>query len=211
MDTTMFLTGSLDALAVEINTEHEAALSAVRSGLHHAHRAGELLIEAKAALDHGAWLPWLAEHCPAVSERVAQMYMRVAQHWPALEAAANTKRVSHLPLREALTFLAKPGDLREQIAADEADWETVRNELDMLRRVLDLPDLSLSALVGIERRAKELETDAAVLRLRAERKLGRLINEVEERWGKKITRVMLADPTAFIQACDARIVELAKR
>ena len=34
--------------------------------------AGHKLIEAKAALKHGAWLPWLRQHC-AMSERTARL------------------------------------------------------------------------------------------------------------------------------------------
>jgi hypothetical protein len=32
--------------------------------------AGDLLIEAKALVPHGQWLPWLAEHCE-MAERTA--------------------------------------------------------------------------------------------------------------------------------------------
>ena len=78
--------------------------------MEHARDAGEALSAAKAQLDHGQWLPWLEENCPTVSSRVAQMYMRIARSWQELQAAANTKRVSHLPLREALALLADPTD-----------------------------------------------------------------------------------------------------
>ncbi len=93
------MTTTLVSIAQEINEEHEAASRAVRSALEHARRAGELLLEAKAQRAHGEWLPWLAEHCPAVSPRVAQMYTRIASSWPELEARAKTKHVSHLPIR----------------------------------------------------------------------------------------------------------------
>jgi hypothetical protein len=110
-------------LATEINAEHAAALSAVRSGLEHARRAGALLIEAKAALEHGAWLPWLAEQCPRILERTAQGYMRLAREWPRLEAAGNTQRVADLPLREALLILAEPKPTTEADAGNPwRDW-----------------------------------------------------------------------------------------
>ena len=61
---------------------------------------GRDLIKAKSKAPHGEWLTWLREHCPKVSPRMAQLYMR---------AASNTKRVSHLPeansLRSALALL----------------------------------------------------------------------------------------------------------
>lgn len=46
-------------LATQINQEHEAASKAMRTSLEHARRAGKLLIQAKAQLDHGEWGDWL--------------------------------------------------------------------------------------------------------------------------------------------------------
>jgi hypothetical protein len=54
---------SLADLAARINQEHEAAEAAIKRGAAHAMAAGDLLIEAKAQVPHGQWLPWLAEHC----------------------------------------------------------------------------------------------------------------------------------------------------
>src|SRR5687768_15110039 len=88
-------------IADQINAAHEAALTAARSAIEHAKRAGELLIAAKDTVPHGHWLPWLAQHCPALSIRSAQAYMRLAREWPRL-ADADTQRVAHLPLRDAL-------------------------------------------------------------------------------------------------------------
>lgn len=39
---------------------------------------GGLLLRQKASLPHGAWLPWLAAHCPQISARTARRYMRLA-------------------------------------------------------------------------------------------------------------------------------------
>jgi predicted transcriptional regulator len=46
---------SLGKLAEEINAEHRACEAALRSGLRHAVRAGELLTEAKGQVKHGEW------------------------------------------------------------------------------------------------------------------------------------------------------------
>jgi hypothetical protein len=94
---------ALDDLAAGINREHAAALEHVnaavehqlsalehqRSALEHAQRAGALLLQAKDALIHGEWLPWLAAHTH-VSARTAQRYMRRA-------LKANTTRVAFAP------------------------------------------------------------------------------------------------------------------
>ncbi len=85
------------ALAAKINHEHDLACKDTRSALEHVVAAGELLIEAKASLPHGAWIPWVRDHTH-VSPRQAQKYMRVARNKSALGA--------HLTLTEALIGLA---------------------------------------------------------------------------------------------------------
>lgn len=94
-------------IAADIREAHTAASRAATSALEHARRAGELLQQAKAGLPHGAWLRWLGEHCPDISPRLAQRYMLVAARWPEIDAA-NTTRVSYLPIRQALALLAEP-------------------------------------------------------------------------------------------------------
>lgn len=39
---------------------------------------GADLLKVKRALEHGQWLPWLAAHCPEISARTAQDYMKLA-------------------------------------------------------------------------------------------------------------------------------------
>lgn len=114
---------ALSSLAREINIEHEAALFHVRSGFIHARLAGELLLKAKASVPHGAWLPWLAEHCPTISDRSAQGYMQVAKRWPELEAKA--QRVADLNLRDALALLAEPKRLAAETERQEAPGVSV--------------------------------------------------------------------------------------
>jgi hypothetical protein len=70
---------SLTDLAARIRVEHEACDAALKRGLQHAVAAGKLLIEAKAQLKHGQWLPWLREHC-GIPERSARRYMQIAPY-----------------------------------------------------------------------------------------------------------------------------------
>lgn len=89
----------LNALAVQIRTEVDAAEADFRSAVAHAIRAGELLIEAKSQVGHGQWLPWLAANC-SVKEREAQNYMRLAR---------NRNAVADLPtIRQAVAALTTP-------------------------------------------------------------------------------------------------------
>lgn len=105
-----------------------------RSAVEHAIRAGDLLIEAKAQVRHGEWLPWLAENFPA-SERLAQSYMRLA---------ANPQRSAHFDsVDAALKELAEPRAEPEEPApevepeADDAAPEPVAPASDAARRNRD--------------------------------------------------------------------------
>jgi hypothetical protein len=69
----------LPALAVEIGQEITMVERGLRAVVPHAIRAGELLIEAKGALGHGEWLPWLEANF-AMGEHTARNYMRLARH-----------------------------------------------------------------------------------------------------------------------------------
>ena len=79
-----------------------------QSALGHAIRAGELLAEQKASLKHGEWLPWLAQHVPGLSDRMARNYMRVAEN-PELVAGLPTIRAAIAALAEPRQPQPKPG------------------------------------------------------------------------------------------------------
>src|SRR5262249_6779044 len=94
----------LSALAVIANKEHEATVSGLRCALEHALTAGAALVKAQDALRHGQWLPWLARHCPDISERSARNYMTLAR---ARETVldANRQSVADLSVRGALGLI----------------------------------------------------------------------------------------------------------
>ncbi len=101
---------ALTDLAERINTEHEACHASMQRGLEHALKAGGLLLEAKAGLPHGEWLPWLGENCPDISERTAQRYMRLAENGDELEATSAT--VADLTMRAAEEALTTPRGIK---------------------------------------------------------------------------------------------------
>jgi hypothetical protein len=121
--TSLAIVRSLGSLAASINAEHDAVERALLTAVEHARRAGDLLIEAKAQVDHGEWLPWIRDYCPNVSPQVAQRYMRIAREWPRVEAA-NAYRGTHLSVREALALLATPRE-REGTAPPFWDEDTI--------------------------------------------------------------------------------------
>jgi hypothetical protein len=111
---------SLDTLAAEIMAAHTAALTASRSAVEHARRAGELLLQKKAQLAHGQWLPWLAANCD-LKVRTAQEYMQIARGWPQLEEFANTRPAAHLDITTALMVLKGTWSDNEAEDAHEND------------------------------------------------------------------------------------------
>ena len=92
---------------------------------------GQRLIEAKAMLPHGEWLPWLNEQVE-FSDRQAQRFMRLAQEW------RNPTALSDLGATKALTLLALPPEEREQFMAENhiVDGEE-KSVIDMSSRELE--------------------------------------------------------------------------
>ncbi len=104
---------SLALLSADINAAHRACEQAARSTLEHAYRTGELLIEAKATLRHGEWLPWLEANCE-VSDRQARTYMRLARELPKSEVG------SDLSLKGALRAIEAPEPERQAEGEERA-------------------------------------------------------------------------------------------
>ncbi len=102
---------SLPDLAARIRAEHQAVSAALKESVRHAIAAGELLIEAKGQLGHGRWLPWLQDHC-TISERTAQLYMRVAKNRTEVEDQMRNG-VADLTLNEVTALLMLYSDVRK--------------------------------------------------------------------------------------------------
>lgn len=111
---------SLDQLAVAINQEHQDCQQAYRASVIYAYRTGELLLQAKRKLPHGQWLPWLAANCSDISERTAQVYMRIARRWPELEQS--TTVIANLSLDDACKILTTRLPNRLEIPHTQAEW-----------------------------------------------------------------------------------------
>jgi phage N-6-adenine-methyltransferase len=121
--------GALDNLAAEINAEHRACEAALKSGLGHALKAGDLLMEAKSRTGHGEWGRWLAKNFEG-SERTAQAYMKVARELPGLEGE-DPQRVADLSFRGALKEL---GGSSVHFSSGTAEWRT---PYEIIRRVVE--------------------------------------------------------------------------
>jgi hypothetical protein len=98
--------GNLSTLPARIKSAYGRAIAGAKQSLERARATGELLLEAKAAVGHGKFLPWLAAHCPQIPERVAQRWMRLAEHWSEIESKSDA--VSDLTVTSALRLIEGP-------------------------------------------------------------------------------------------------------
>jgi hypothetical protein len=166
----------LPDLAERINAEHEQAEAGLRAGLLHARNAGELLIQAKAQVPHGGWLPWLAENV-CFSERTAQAYMRVARRWEELQS--NPQRVADLPFRRAVEALAEPAAPVDVDANLKESVSSLREAAETLKAAGGGPR-SVGALAKIKRLAEECIDHAHVIKIDNLTLLGDVLSEPEE-------------------------------
>jgi hypothetical protein len=112
----------LVSLAERINAEHAAAVGCANKAIEHARQCGELLIETKAQVGHGEWLPWLADHCE-VSQRQAWAYMQVAEGWD--ELTAKLEPGSNLSIKGALRLLSPPEEAAAAVGRCQESLESV--------------------------------------------------------------------------------------
>lgn len=89
------------SLTRDIETITDEILDAKRAGGDAILAIGKGLIEAKALLPHGEWLPWLEERVE-FSERTARNFMRLARDW------TNRQTLADLGASKALQLLALP-------------------------------------------------------------------------------------------------------
>lgn len=94
----------IDVITEEINFYKQQAGIAILE-------IGKRLVEAKAQLSHGEWLPWL-EKKVEFSERSAQQYIRLWKEY------GKSATVADLGVRKALVLLALPESEREGFAGE---------------------------------------------------------------------------------------------
>jgi hypothetical protein len=126
---------SLADLGARINEAHTRAMEHAGKAIQHGIACGEMLLEAKAKVPRGQWLPWLRNNI-TFGERSAQGYMRLAQNVPRLN-------VEDLSLRDALKRLATPRRYSiEQLLSECALWNA-HSETLKAGRPKDVSDWSL--------------------------------------------------------------------
>lgn len=124
-------------------------------------RIGRGLMEAKALLPHGEWLPWLEERVE-FSEATAQRFMRLAREW------ANPAALTDLGATKALKLLALPeGEREEFIAVPHTVDGEEKTVSEMTTRELEK---ALRERDEARKRAEQAETDLSAAREDARKK-----------------------------------------
>ena len=165
---------------------------------------GQRLLEAKAMLPHGEWLPWLTEQVE-FSERQAQRFMKLAQEW------ANPTALSDLGATKALALLALPPEERERFLTENhvVDGEE-KSVIDMTSRELEKAvkerDEALHAAEAARAAAETADQSRAKMEadMTALKKLHQATQAAEAQ-----AREALAEAQAELKALRERPVEVA--
>ena len=197
--------------ARDIETITGEILEAKRAGGEAILAIGKGLMEAKALLSHGEWLPWLEERVE-FSEKVAQNFMRLARHY------SNPKTLSDLGASKALILLALPDETREEYieAPHIVDGEE-KTVADMSTRELKaaLKERDAALKAAEQARADQKAADEAREKLSQEMKLANErvsgLNDLVERYSAEAQerQAELARLSTELKELKERPVEVA--
>ena len=200
-------------------------LEAKRAGGEAILTIGRGLIEAKALLAHGEWLPWLTERVE-FSERSAQNFMRLAREW------SNPQTLADLGASKALALLALPAEERADFIAsthvvDGAEKTTEElssrelaqaiRERDEARREAEAARADAGAAEAARAKmAADMETANAALaaareeKRRADQEAARLGAELAELKSRQVEVAVeqVVDPAAIEKARAEAVAEM---
>jgi hypothetical protein len=183
----------LPTLASETRKAHASAGDYQRRSLEQAMRAGEMLLEAKALVGHGKWLPWLREHCE-MSERTAQLYMRFARKRDVVEA--EKRNVADLGIRGAIEALTLPAiSEMDRVRAMRGEVAEIEDEMERLAHAVET-SRDVDELMRCRARAKELYGRLTRIERRAVREAERLRKELE---ASGFNSLPISDPIRYAQ------------
>jgi hypothetical protein len=128
-------------LADRINEAHGLSILHGSKAIEYAVQTGSLLLQAKAGLPHGKWLPFVRNHL-TLSERTCQAYMRVAAR-----VERNPQRVADSSIRGALKMLATPrkhsidDELQAWIDQPHGPIVTIEDAAECVRRIRQFDEI----------------------------------------------------------------------
>jgi hypothetical protein len=95
-------------LCCQINNHHRRVQTLANSSIEYALKCGQALVDAKAQLSHGEWIPWLRDNCPGISPRQAQKYKRIAENWIGIQAKREINPEDIASVEGTLSLIAEP-------------------------------------------------------------------------------------------------------
>ena len=165
---------------------------------------GQRLIEAKAMLPHGEWLPWLTEQVE-FSERTARNFMRLAREW------TNRQALADLGAAKALTLLALPPEERERFMEENhvVDGEE-KSVIDMTSRELEkaVKERDEALHAAEEARAAAETADQSRAKMEADMTVLKKLHQAAQA-AEAQAREALAEAQAELKALRERPVEVA--
>ena len=182
----------IEVITEEINFYKRQAGSAILE-------IGKRLVEAKAQLSHGEWLPWL-EKKVAFSERSAQQYMRLWKEYGKSALSAD------LSISKALVLLALPESEREDFTAEKhsvnGEEKTVAN---MTVKELEKAIAERNAAREEAEKAAADIQEAKDTALAAQEELARVRKELEELRGRPVEVAVQTVDASAEQIAAARL------
>lgn len=151
------------ALAAEnINKEHALAQQCAETAVQHAVRCGQLLLEVKASLQHGEFMPWVSANC-GFSYESAKRYMMVAKE---------SEKGNALP--NSLRGLFPSGAAERNAFTGEVEWYTPAEYVEAARKLMGGIDLDPAS------------SDAAQKTIRAKHYFTQNDNGLEKEWTGRV-------------------------
>jgi Protein of unknown function (DUF3102) len=124
---------TLDDLARKIKLEHQEITRAKKNIVERAMQIGDWLSEAKNRAGHGNWLKWLGNNCQGISERTANIYMKLAEGREKLKSA----ETADFTINEALRRLADDGSTGTGTGGNGNSGGAGGNPSDKIDRITD--------------------------------------------------------------------------
>jgi hypothetical protein len=90
----------------QIKEAYDALMGSHQTSLMHALILGDLLNQAKDAVGHGNWANWLKKHCSQISQRTANVYMKLAVNKEKFEDPTNSQRAANFAAKDDLSIRA---------------------------------------------------------------------------------------------------------
>lgn len=170
---------------------------------------GKRLLEAKAQLGHGEWLPWLREKVD-ISERSAQNFMRLAREY------SKSADIADLGASKALALLALPETERAEFAAETHTVngvEKTASEMTAreLREAIQARDRALLEAREADARAKSAEESRVKMEadMRQLKELQQRAREAEEEKGRQLQALRSRPVEVAVETRDAAPEQLA--